>query len=303
MNVTRILRASISRVSGSVMEELFAARERACASQKIDGLHGSLMYSSGWFVLWLEGRDEAIDAVLKRSARHSCHAQPRVIHRSRGPATLEEPLTLATTQWPESPADFSRRIDAVEKMADLEPREIWRRLSEPCSHEAPQPPRRVALVGADDTRSIDLVKKIADRFRAPMVYQRFASSDLTTRDVGAAYVDLPIEGETTRVQVLSRRALGNRMVRDSLRGVEKLAVLLGPRPASAIELADSLAGFVHAESDVPEIDLVAQCPEVARSISDYLTSKFRRAMPGRLAEVTEARLLEVLFGPPAQHAA
>lgn len=303
MNVTRILRASISRVSGSVMEELFAARERACASRKVDGLHGSLMYSSGWFVLWLEGSDEHIDAVLKRSAKHACHTKPRVIHRSRGPATLKEPLTITTTQWPESPADFARRIDAVEKDADAGPRELWHRLAEPCTLAGPQPPRRVALVGADDTRSIDLVKKIADRFRVPMVYQRFASSDLTTRDVGAAYVDLPIDGEPTRVQVLSRRSLGNRMVRDSLKGVEKLAVLLGPRPSAAIELADSVAGLVQAEPDVPEIDLVGQCPEVARSIGEYLTGKFRRATSSRVAEATEQHLLEVLFGPPLQPAA
>jgi hypothetical protein len=299
MKVTRVLRASISCVSGSVMEELFAARERAL-SEPVEGLNGSLMYSSGWFVLWMEGSDEAVDTVLKRSSKRlRLHSQPRVIHRSRGPAMLTEPLTLLSNQWPETPGEFARRIEAVEKFEPaLEPREIWRRLAEPCALGDGSPPRRVALVGADDMRSIELVRKLADRFAVPMVYQRFANCDKGTRDVGAAYVDLPIDGEPTRVQVLSRRALGHRMVRESLKGVEKLAVLLGPRPASAIELADSVAGFVQSSQNVPHIDLVGQSQETAHSLTEYLSRKLRSAVTSRVSEATESRLFDVLFGPP-----
>jgi hypothetical protein len=296
--VTRVMRASISRVSGSVMEELFDARERA-VTERVEGLQASLMYSSGWFLLWLEGSDEAVDTVLARSSKKlRKHVQPRVIHRSKGPATLKEPLTVMSTQWPESPADFARRIEAVEHARPLmEPREIWRRLADPCAPGQSDPSRHVALVGADDTSSIDLVRKIADRFGATMVYQRFASSDLTTRDVGAAYVDLPIDGESTRVQVLSRRALGNRMVHESLQEVHKLAVLLGSRPASAIELADSVADFVHAVPKVPHIDVIGHCQETAHSVVEYLSRQLKRAVPNRVHEATEAHLLEVLFGP------
>jgi hypothetical protein len=304
MNVTRVLRASLSRVSGSVMDELFAVRERAI-NEPVEGLRASLMHSSGWFLLWLEGSDEAVDTVIGRSSKKlRLHAQPRVIHRSRGPATLDEPFTILTTQWPETPADFARRIESVEHARQaVEPRELWRRLAEPCVMDAVHPPRRIALVGTDDTRSIDFARKLAERFNAPMVYQRFANSDLATRDVGAAYVDLPIDGQTTRLQVLSRRALGHRMVRESLKGVQKLAVWLGPRPAMAIELADSVAGFVQSTSTVPEIDLVAQCAEEARSVREYLSRQFRRALPGRVAEATESQLVEVLFAPPLQKAA
>jgi hypothetical protein len=161
----------------------------------------------------------------------------------------------------------------------------------------------VALVGTDDTRSIDFVRKLAERFGATMVYQRFASSDLTTRDVGAAYVDLPLDGEPTRLQVLSRRALGHRMVHESLKGVERLAVWLGSKPTSAIELADSVAGFVQGAPNVPEIDLVGQVPEVASSVREYLCRQFRHALSGRVQETTESRLVEVLFAPALRHAA
>src|SRR5213076_769624 len=111
MNVTRVLRASISRVNGSVMEELFAARERVVL-ERIEGLNACLMHSSGWFLLWLEGSDEAVDFVLKRSSKKlRLHVAPRVIHRSKGKATLKEALTIMTTQWPETPSDFARRIE------------------------------------------------------------------------------------------------------------------------------------------------------------------------------------------------
>lgn len=293
----------MSCVSGSVMEELFAARERAF-NEPVEGLHASLMYSSGWFLLWLEGSDEAVDIVLKRSSKRlRLHTQPRVIHRSRGPATLRESLTLLSTQWPESQAEFARRIDGVERSQPaLEPREIWCRLAEPCALGNAAPPRRVALVGADDMRSMDLVRKLADRFEVPMVYQRFANSEMGTRDVGAAYVDLPIDGEHTRVQVLSRRALGHRMVRESLKGVQKLAVLLGPRPQSAIELADSVAGFVQASPHLPAIDVVGQSQETARSLTEYLSRQLNlgRAAPSRVSEATESHLFEVLFGSPTE---
>src|SRR4051812_40794670 len=147
MTVTRVLRASVSCVSGSVMEELFAARERAFA-EPVEGLNAALMYSSGWFLLWLEGSDEAVDTVLKRSAKRlRLHTQPRIIHRSKGAPTLTEPLTLLSTQWPETHGEFSRRIDAAERaMPMLEPHQIWRRLAEPSALADMAPSRRVALV-------------------------------------------------------------------------------------------------------------------------------------------------------------
>ncbi|HEY8050112.1 MAG TPA: hypothetical protein VIE63_13135 [Ramlibacter sp.] len=283
------------------MDALFECRHRAF-NEPVEGLRASLMHTSGWFLLWLEGTDEAVDTVLRRSSKRlRLHTQPRIVHRSRGAATLTERLTLLSTQWPETPEEFAGRIEAAER-ADppLEPARIWARLAEPCALAQGRPPRRVALVAADDTHSIDLVRKLADRFRVPMVYQRFANSDLTTRDVGAAYVDLPIEGEPTRVQVVSRRALGHRMVRESLKDVHRLAVLLGSRPATAIELADSVAGFVDAAPRVPHINLLGESQETAHSITEYLCRKLQRTLCGHLSAATEARLFDILFAPPLQ---
>jgi hypothetical protein len=287
------------------MDALFEARQRAL-SEPVDGLQAALMYSSGWFLLWLEGADDAVDTVLKRSSKRlRQHVEPRIIHRSRGAATLAEPLTLLSTQWPETPGEFALRIDAVEGAGPLlEPADIWRRLAQPCPLGMSEPARRVALVGADDMRSIELVRQLADRFRVPMVYQRYANSDAGTPDVGAAYADLPMQGAPTRVHVLSRRALAHRMVRQCLRDVHDLTVLLGPRPATAIELADSVAGLVHSAPQAPSIHVVGESLETARSVTDYLSRKLQHAIRSRLRATgtAESRLLEVLFGPGAQPA-
>jgi hypothetical protein len=294
----RALRVSRSRVSGSVMDELFAARARACGAQRIPGLYGSLLYSSGWFVLWLEGPADVVDSVLKRSAGHACHFGARIIHRSAGPRTLDEPLTLTTTQGRESVAAFGRRIEAVANAATaLEPVEMWRLLSEPCTISADpvaEPSSRIALIASDDNRSIDVVRGLADRCGRPMVYQRFASSELHTSDVGAAYVDILLGGEPTRVRVVSRRSLGHRMVQQSLQGVQRLALLLGARPSSAIGLAAGVAGLLNAAALSPEIELVGQCRDTARGVGDYL-GEVGRAVPSRVLDLPEMRWVDFLL--------
>lgn len=296
----RALRVSRSRVSGSVMDELFAARARACGPQRIPGLCGSLLYSSGWFVLWLEGNADVVDGVLKRSAKHACHFGARIIHRSAGPRTLDEPLTLTTTQGREPVAAFARRIEAVASAAPrLEPREMWRLLSEPCTISADpvaEPSRRIALIAADDNRSIDVVRGLADRCGRPMVYQRFATSELHTRDVGAAYVDILLDGEPTRVRVLSRRSLGHRMVQQTLQGVQRIALLLGSHRSSAIGLATGVASFLNAAALSPDIELVGQCLDTARGVGDFLGSAGAgRALPSRVLDLPEMRWVDVLL--------
>ncbi len=293
----RALRVSRSQVGGSVMDEMFAARARACGTQRVPGLCGALLYSSGWFVLWLEGNADVVDAFLARSAGHACHFDARIVHRSAGRRTLDEPLTLTTTQGRESVAAFGRRIEAVTgAAAALEPCEMWRLLSEPCTISADpvaEPSRRIALIAADDNRSIDVVRRLADRCGRPMVYQRFATSELRTRDMGAAYVDIVLDGEPTRVRVLSRRSLGHRMVQQSLQGVQRLALLLGARPSSAIGLAAAVAGLLHAAALSPEIELVGQCPDTARGVGDFLGGAGGgRAVPSRVIDLPEMRWVD-----------
>ena len=59
--VTRVICASVSLVTGSVMDELFAIRNRVCGTTgRVPGVRGALLYASGWFIFWLEGEHEAV---------------------------------------------------------------------------------------------------------------------------------------------------------------------------------------------------------------------------------------------------
>jgi hypothetical protein len=154
-------------------------------------------------------------------------------------------------------------------------------------------------VASDDNHSVDIVRKVADRFRRPIVYQRFAGSDVRTRDVGAVYVDVPVGGVPTRVQLFSRRALSLATVHKSLRGVQSLALLLGPRPGSAIDLAASVAGAMDPRLPPGAIELVGECPEVARTVTAYLSRHLGAIDPERIFHLPAAKLLDFLVATPA----
>src|SRR5207253_557465 len=150
--VTRVVIASESRITESVMEELFVVRARFLAADDSKEVHAAVLYTSQWFVIWVEGPDDGVDAVLKRSAKDKRHAHLRVIHRSHGPRTLSERLTLASTQGSDLPFEFARRIHAVETASPaLQPGTIWRRLSAPWTLGDPAdiaapPCRRLAVM-------------------------------------------------------------------------------------------------------------------------------------------------------------
>ena len=78
--VTRILRVSRARVEGSTMEQLFAARRRVQGPSRVAGLCGAVLHIAGWYVLWQEGPEDAIEEALRTSLRK---ARPDVPRRPR----------------------------------------------------------------------------------------------------------------------------------------------------------------------------------------------------------------------------
>src|SRR4051812_33931916 len=109
-DVTRLICASLSRVEGSVMNELFAIRNALASGTSRRGVHGALLYTSGWFVFWLEGEPAAVESLAARAARDPRNEHQMTIHRSRGPATLSEAFTVVATQSSQTPAAFARRL-------------------------------------------------------------------------------------------------------------------------------------------------------------------------------------------------
>ena len=156
--VTRMVCVGVSRVEGSVMDQLFRIRNRHCESRAGARVRGALLYSSGWFVLWLEGPEAEVEAVLEAAALDPCAAHQKVIHRSRGPGFLSEPFAVVSTQGAEGPSAFGRRVYHFAREVELgimhSPAEIWRYLSAPClaAYEPGRAPdQHIALVSARTT--------------------------------------------------------------------------------------------------------------------------------------------------------
>ncbi|MRD47783.1 BLUF domain-containing protein [Caenimonas koreensis] len=297
--VLRVVVASESRVHGSVMEQMFGVRHSFMAAEDSKDVHGALLYASGWFVIWLEGSEAGIEATLRRAGRDTRHARMRLIHRTRGHRALADKITLVTTQGADQPFDFARRIHAIASSGNsMTPAAIWHQLSAPCTlpppGEAPRPKRGIAVMACDDNSSIDVLRKLGDRFASRVVYQRFADGNPASRDVGGAYVDLDLEGHSSRVQVISRRALGHRMVRESLANVKTLALLLGSRPEPAIELAASVALAANTAASMPDIQLVAPCELIARSVGEFLKRGARRPLPAEIVKLASSEIVDFL---------
>lgn len=301
--VLRLVRVSRADVRGSAMDELFAARKRVQGPARVPGLCGAVLHVAGWFVLWQEGPEQAIEAALKPPARRR-HAVPRVLHRSVGPRTLQEPLILSTTQWLEGPAAFERRIEAVaQAAASMRPQDVWRVLSEPCtltpSTALPDLDRRFGLLASDDQRAIERARRLADHFNRPLVYRRFADATLGTTDFGAAYLDLPLSGRPLRVQAVSRRAFGNPLVHEALRPADRLVLLVGDQLRPALELAAGMAMFLQRVGPPAAIELVAEVAPVGAAVADFLRGQVSAGITLRETAPGEAQLVASLIGASA----
>ena len=266
--VHRVMGVSPSLLQGSVVEKLLAMRSDFCRFNEARGGRTAVWYSAGWFLQWHEGSAQAVEAAWQASQTFRWLGAHRLVHRSQGARGLAETLHIATIHSRETATDVARRIHRVGRQHDLgwsaEPGEIWRQLTAPCllagkDAMAAVARENVLAVTSEYSGSVELVRAIAERPRGDVVYQRFAGGELSGADVGAAYVDLPHDGQVTRVQALSRGALDNAMVRASLQQAQCVVLLLGNRAPSAARLAGAIVDLL-AEQDVwPAIRLVGAC--------------------------------------------
>jgi hypothetical protein len=276
-SVTRAVCASVSRIEGSVMDQLLAIRNDLCGPGIQNRARFALLYASGWFVLWIEGSDAAVDAALKHAAADSRNEHQKVLHRSRGPVFLRERVVVATTQSPMRPTHFARWV--MHMMVEgprLEPVDIWNRLGAPClvdNARAPctRPLQQFAIVSADDHGPVDQLRKIGERFASPVVYQRFALARSHMPDLGMAYVDVPVEGGAVRVRLVSRKALAQASVRRTMPSLDGVAVLLGTRPSVAIELATNVADGLKGQDSTPPVWVVGEPGEPTAACARLLT--------------------------------
>jgi hypothetical protein len=286
------------------MDELLKIRDRNCVPDAAPPVRGAVLYSRGWFVIWLEGDEAEVDAVMRKAATDPRNAHQKEIHRSVGAPTLTEPLTLVATQGAEGPGAFGRRVYHFRRQWQQgliqQPAAIWQYLSAPCAvSDVPErePDRHIALVSAENNGPIDLLRKLGEQSGTEVVYQRFARGQRHTSDVGVSYVDLVISGQVCRVQLLSRRALPHRMVRQAMVGTASLVMLLGGKPAAAIELAAGVAACLATLPAPPAIWLVSESDEIAATIGGMLRQQMASATQApALQRLQETHLAEFILG-------
>ena len=281
--VVRVICASVSLINGSVMEELLAMREQVSAFNVAVGVRSALLHSSGWFFQWYEGSEAGVDKALRVAQADQRHGRMRMLHRSVGPATLDEALQIATTHSSEKPTDVARRLFRLKQQQALEgpvqPHELWMQLVAPPGRvgsdrsESSLVQRHVVAVTSGNSGAVDLVRSIGQRTGAPVTYQRFASGAPKAADVGAVYVDLPGSMHVMRLQALSRRSLSHPVVRLMLRDVQCVLLLLGDRVDSTRALADDVGSLLQRLALRPSLRLAGICPGNAGAARQCLQTR------------------------------
>jgi hypothetical protein len=280
----RLMGVSRCRAQGSVVEQLLGMRQDICKFNADAGVRSALLYSDGWLLQWHEGPAKAVEQPWRLPAANFARVSPvRTIHRSVGQHGLVDTLHIAILHCGANDRDLAGRFNRVRRELasglPAEPAAIWQRLSAPCLAEPAQVGSQarldVVVVASEYNESVDLIKAVAERFRARVAYQRFADADIRSGDVGAAYLDLGGEGRIIRVHALSRRALANSMVRLSLRNAQCVVLLLGTRSHPAAILASSVATILNTIPIQPSMNLI--CPSLAISAH---AAELLKGLPG-----------------------
>jgi hypothetical protein len=264
--VARIVYASRAAITESIYSEMERIRASAVRHNQPAGVATALLYQSGWFVQWKEGPDAAVARIIERVAGDPRHRGLRLVHRSTGPRLLDGPWSMAIVQCDEPDADMAQRVDevraAVLRGVRFSPPAIWRRLSTPMRHPGAQRQQdadafqRVLVCAASGTASFDLVRWLAQRFRAELVQRRFAGDrDL---DVATDYVDF-IHGERVlRAIAMARNGLHLPLTRAFLADYSHLVLLLSGDALRDEDLVRRLAQACAALPEPPPLIALAQ---------------------------------------------
>ena len=266
--------AALARLEGSPMDFLLKIRNDLVAEIPAGSAKYAIQYTSGWFVVWVEGRDEIVDAAVERARAELGSSQKLLLHRSIGAPTLHDRVIVATTQTPLTGTEFAQWVMHMRDVGtSMEPAQIWGRLGAPCliDQKLGTPPRhQFAVIAADDHGPVDQLRRLSERFRSPIVYQRFGVAQMRMPDMGTAYVDLPGDDGAARVRVLSGRAMERASVRNAMPQVEALVVIVGKRPLAMAELARNIAKAADRAGHVPQLWLAGPGGEPSHACSRVL---------------------------------
>jgi len=255
-NVSRVVYASQSRISGSVYAEMERIRGAALRHNTPLRVHTALLYQSGWFVQWKEGPGDAMVSLMARVARDPRHHSLRVIHSSHGPRLLDGPWSMAIVQRVEKPDDMTLRVlqlrDRIQAGAQHSPPSVWRQLSTPMQLPGAALRaeldvfQRVLVCAAFGGASMELVQWLAHLMGANVVHRRFAGPQ--DRDISTDLVDFEHDGEVLRVVAMARAGLALPLTRAFMPDYSHVMLLLCGNPDRDLAL---LRSVVSALAGVP----------------------------------------------------
>lgn len=254
--VQRLMYASQSCLSGSVFEAMQGIRSHALRRNAADRVHVALLHQSGWFMEWIEGPAQGVQALMSRVANDPRHQNLHLLHQSNGPRRLTEPWSMAHVQTHEAPNDFMGRVMALcedhRQGKTLEPAAIWRRLSTPLTHPKAfeQGPddgfQRVMVCSAQGAQAFNLVHWLGQTRSADVVHRRFIGSRVDIQDVATDYVDLNAGTVVRRVVAMARNGLEIGLTRAFLTEYSRVILLLsGLEPKDQSVLERLLAACAH----------------------------------------------------------
>jgi hypothetical protein len=232
--VERIIRASMATHPPVQYAEMERIRIAAMRHNVRGGIHGALVTQSGWFVHWAEGPGEALTELFERVDCDPRHHTPHVLHRSRGERYLPTRWSMMLSPSAEPFGVFGRRVgqlyQARERGLQFSPTSVMRRLMAPLRiHSAtaddPESFHRVGVCSADEGRSFDLVRWLADRSNVVPESRRVAGeNDL---DSSSDYAEFLQDGWPCRVIAVSRAGLTHGLRRAFLPDWPFLLLLFG----------------------------------------------------------------------------
>lgn len=265
----RLLCASQWLTDGSAIQSMLSDRGEWVQRTQASGVRTALLYASSWLVQWHEGPAEAVEAEWMRVRSHPLFRAARLLHRSTGPATLAEPVQLASLHAAEGAGDVARRLRAIEREngqgSTADPAGVWQALCAP-SRLLPAgtlvPDRcDVLALASEDNEAVELLRQLALEKDLPMAYQRYAGSELHRGDVGAAFLDLAVDGApATRLHAMPRRALAGGLAMLGLRDVGTLLLLLGSEKERAGALLAQVERLLPALQRPPAVLVASRCP-------------------------------------------
>ena len=214
-DVGRLIYASISSVDGPVLDEMRRIRDHAVVHNAEHGIRVALMHRCGWFVEWIEGPRDGIQALMARVSLDERHRSLEVVHESVGKPRLFKPWIGSIAEASESTGEFARRVMALHgrhiKGKGYEPASVWRSLCSPLpGHVEVAAARegsyqRVMMMSAARTDAFALLHWVSRHTDRPVAHRRFAGAARDALDVESDYLDLPDQAAQGRRLIANAR--------------------------------------------------------------------------------------------------